>query len=118
MAWALRQLHAGQLQAERDRWHRYGRADRRRPRDCRDGAFSYGGFELGATTWRQRLCNFAHGRSISASPIEQRVGPVGLPQLRERLLLDLPNALTSEADVAADLVERVRPTLGKPEAQR
>ncbi len=85
---------------------------------CRDGAVSDDGFKLGATAWRQWLCSFAHAGTISASPIEQRVGPVGLSQLRERLLLDLPDPLTSKANVAADLVERVRPTLGKPEAQR
>jgi hypothetical protein len=117
---ALRQLHAGQQLAEG--FGRYGHrcADRRRTGDCRDGAFSYRGFKLGATTGRQWLRDnpIAHAPTISASPIEERVGPVGLPQFRERLLLDLPDALTSEADVAADLVERVRPTLGKPEPQR
>lgn len=115
---ALPELHAGEQLAEWFGWHRHRRADRRRPGDCRDGAFSYGGHKLGATTWRQRLCSFAHARTISAGPVEQRVGPVGLPQFRECLLLDLPDPLTSEANVAADLVERVRPTLGKTEAQR
>jgi hypothetical protein len=139
MARALRQLHPGQLRAGCFGRYRHRGADRRRPGDCRDGgAFSYGGFNLGATTWRQRLrhnrdqsgglSRFAHAPldtrstqrspNYSAGPVQERVGPVGLPQLRERLLLDLPDALTSKADVTADLVERVRPTLGEPEAQR
>ena len=52
---------------------------------------------------------------LLASPLKQRVGRVGVAQLGQRFLFDLPNPLAGQADVLTDLVEGVRTTAHQPE---
>src|SRR3569833_4665586 len=58
------------------------------------------------------------GRAGSAGEVEQRPGVARVPQLRQRLLLELTDPLAGQAEVLADLVQRARGAVVEAEAHR
>src|SRR4051794_19474111 len=49
--------------------------------------------------------------------VAELLGARGMPQLRQRLGLDLPDPLTSDTELLADLFEGARMAVGQPEPQ-
>src|SRR6185503_20138240 len=77
------------------------------------------GYEPGALPielWARRP-SYHRGRVSRFQEAPELLGARGMPQLAERLGLDLPDPLAGDREVLADFLQRVLAPVGEPEAQ-